>query len=254
MCKFFSLVSDGKGKAYYFDWELRKQCLAEKMDYEPDSHTSIAEYYDYRGEKEDTLNKYEYNPLTKEFTIDQLNTTNDSKQIEQFCKDLNFKTIVPHLVIKPIMHPFEVAAPNKITRKHIQLLKKWDSVRDSVGDSVRDSVGDSVGDSVWDSVGASVGDSVGDSVRDSVWASVRDSVGASVRDSVGASVGDSVWAYTSQYFDIQEWKYIEHKKGKNPYQPLIDLYNAGLVPSFTGKKWRLHGGKNGKVLWEGELK
>jgi hypothetical protein len=63
----------------------------------------------------------------------------------------------------------------------------------------------------------------------------------------------SVWAYTSSYFDLQEWKYIEHEKGKNPYQPCIDLWNKGLVPSFDGKTWRLHG-KEGKILWEGVLK
>jgi len=27
MCKFFSLVSDGEGKAYYFDSKIRKQIL-----------------------------------------------------------------------------------------------------------------------------------------------------------------------------------------------------------------------------------
>ena len=81
------------------------------------------------------------------------------------------------------------------------VLRRRDSVEDSVRASawasvwasVEDSVRSSVGDSVWDSVE----DSVEDSVRTSVWASVEDSVWASVEDSVrasaGASVGASVW-------------------------------------------------------------
>jgi len=65
------------------------------------------------------------------------------------------------IVRKEIVNPFQLKPPAKITKRHISLLKNWDSVRDSVWDSVRDSVR------------ASVGDSVGDSVWDSVWASVR---------------------------------------------------------------------------------
>ena len=152
----------------------------------------------------------------------------------------------------------------------------WASVGASVGDSVRDSVGDSVRDSVWDSVGASVGDSVRDSVGDSVWdsvgdsvwdsvgASVWDSVGASVWDSlrdsvwdsVGASVRDSVWAYTGTFCNLPRmaWKYTESVKTKEyPFQPLVDLWELGLIPSFDGKKWRLHGGKDAEIVWEGEI-
>ena len=163
---------------------------------------------------------------------------------------------------KPI-NPFKIVPPEKITEEHIALLKKWASVRDSVrvsvwasvGDSVRASVGDSVWGSVRDSVRVSVWASVGDSVWDSVWDSVRDSVGDSVRGSVWASV----WAYIGSLFSIKTWKHINYEnplftKGKYPFQPLVDLWKVGLVPSFDGKIWRLHGGKNGKVLWMGELK
>ena len=101
---------------------------------------------------------------------------------------------------------------------------------------------------------ASVRDSVRDSVGDSVRDSVRDSVGASVWDSAGASVGDSVWdsvgAYISSFFDIPKWKYIDHEEGVNPFQPCIDLWNMGLVPSFDGTTWRLHGGKKAEILYE----
>ena len=32
----------------------------------------------------------------------------------------------------------------------------------------------------------------------------------------------------------------------------IDLWEAGLVPSFDGKAWRLHAGKNAKIVYEME--
>jgi len=117
--------------------------------------------------------------------------------------------------INPI-HPFKIIPP-KITEEHINLLKQWASVRDSVWDSVRDSV------------------------RDSVWVYVRDSVW----DSVGAYLG-------SLFPNIKNWKSINHKKGEYPFQSPVDLWKQGLVVSFDRKLWRLHGGKNGKILWEGD--
>jgi len=117
----------------------------------------------------------------------------------------------------------------------IKLLGVWDSVWDSVGDSV----GDSAGASVW----ASVVDSVGDSVWDSVW----DSVG----DSVGDSAGASVWGYIGSMFPgIDNWKYVEHKPGEYPFKSCSDLWRGGYIPSFDGKKWRLHRGEKADVVYE----
>jgi len=217
MCQFFSLNSDGEANLFYFDSEIRKKIMREKLDYDTDSHTSIADYFGFKGAKEDKLNKYEYNPLTKKFKIDQLNNKDDSKEVEQKCRKLDFSKIVPELIIKPIINPFTDKHRKRVTKKDIEKLKKWNSV--------------------YDSVCASVG------------ASVRASVGASVEDSVRASVWDSVGDYISSFFKLTEWKYIKHKKGENPFQSCIDLWESGLVPSFDGKTWRLHG-ENGKVLYE----
>jgi len=278
MCQFFSCVSNGDGKALYFNAEQREKIKTKELRYENgDSHTSIADFFGYTSLLEDKLNKYEFNPLTKIFTIDQLNNlVDDSEQIEYFCKNLDFKTIVPQLIIKPIINPFMDVKNSKVTPEDLLLLKHfssvrnsvWDSVGNSVWDSVWASVWDSVEDSVWDSVGASVRNSVWDSVGDSAWDSVWDSVGASVRnsvwdsvgnsvwDSVWASVGNSVWdsvwasvwdsveAYISSFFDIQY---------PFDFSPCVKLWEKGLVPSFDGTLWRLHGAK-GKVLWEGEIK
>lgn len=128
-------------------------------------------------------------------------------------------------------------------KNDIENLKKWASVYDSVHDSVRDSVWASVWDSIVDSVGASVGTSVYDSVWDSVGASVHDFVGNSVRASVGAYI-------SSLFSNVKKWKYIQHEEGENPFQSCIDLWNNNLVPSFDGKTWRLHSGKNAEVVYE----
>ena len=262
MCNFFSLVSDGKGEIMYFDWKLRKKCLSGELGYNLDSHTSIADYFGYKGKQEDKLNKYEYNPLTKLFTIDQINTEDDSEEVKKFCKQLDFKKIVPQLIIKDIINVFEVTPPKKITEKHIKLLREWDSIWEyavgNVGDSVRDGVRDGVRGSVWSSVRNSVKGSAWSSVEDSVWDIVWSSVWEGVRDKVWdimwESVRNSTEAYISSFFNLPKWKYMSHKKGTNPYQCLIDLWEQGLLPSYDGKIWRLHGGRKGKVLWKGKIK
>jgi hypothetical protein len=243
MCEFFSLISNGRGKIFYFDKDIRSKIKNGKLCYEYDSHSSIASYFKV---DEDKFNKWEYNPITKKLIQDRLNTKDDYSQIQIFCDNLDFKTIVPELNIKKIIHPFEDFDRKRVTKEDRQLLKKWASVRASVRDSVGDSVRDSVGASVWASVGDSVRDSVWASVEDSVWASVR----ASVWASVGASVRDSVWAYIGSMFKLNEWRYIKHKKNEYPFECLVQLWENGLVPSFDGKIYRLHGGKDTRILFE----
>jgi hypothetical protein len=227
----------------YLNAEQRIEAVAAGNN--PDSHTFIAEYYGFKGADEDMLNAYEYNPLTGKFTVDRMPNKDDSEKAQEWVKSLDFKTVCPQMIIKTIVHPLEVKHGD-ITEQDIERLKKWASVWDSVWDSVRASVGASV----WDSVRASVWDSVGASV----WDSVRASVGASVWDSVWGSVGDSVrasvWAYMSSFFCINKWKYIDHAPGENPFQCCINLWESGLVPSFDGTTWRLHAGKNAKIVYE----
>ena len=245
MCKFFSFVGDGYGNFRFSDWATRKSLLG--TDGNPDSHTFIL-----RGvapKQQDRWSRYEFNPLTGVFTVDQGVEGHDHGAAEKWVRSRDWSTIVEPLIIKPIVHPFKDRQPPKrITKAHIALVKEWASVRASVWDSVRSSVRSSAGASVWASVWASAGASVRSSVWDSVWASVRSSVrssaGASVRSSVWDSVWDSVWAYNSSFFDI-DYGY--------DYSNLNKLWNLGLVPSFDGKTWRLHGGPEGEVLWKGEI-
>ena len=223
MCNFFSFVTDPVGhpaEYYYLDWQYRKANL--EAD-DADSHSHICSHFKLN---EDVCNKYEFNPLTKRFTVDQINSKrDDSEAAEKWANRLNFKEIVEPLIIKPVVNPFELPKVDKPTDEQTGWLKDWASVVASVRNSVVASVGASVWDSVWFSVGYSV------------WASVRDSVGASV----GESVWESVWAYFSTFFAI-EYKF--------DFSSVVKLWESGLVPSFDGKVWRLHTGKDARVVYE----
>ena len=231
MCQFFSFVTKGS-KKYYFNWDQRQELLKSNPKYySPDSHTSICDYHNLNDDK---VNKYEYNPLTKKFITDQINIKDNQALAKKWVESLDFKTIVKPLVLKTIKHPFRDFDKVDVGSEQIQLLKEWASVRASVRASVWASVGASVWASVWASVRSSVGESVWDSVR----------------AYVGESVGDSVKAYTSSFIVLEKWEYIEHKKGVNPFQSCIDLWDQGLVPSFDGKIWRLHSGEKADIVYE----
>ena len=223
MCKFFSFVTDPinhPAEYYCFDWEYRKANLKAN---DADSHSHICKTFNLR---EDECNKYEFDPLTKRFVIDQINSEkDDSEAAEKWANRLDFKTIVEPLIIKPIINPFELPKVSKPTDEQIGWLKEWASVRASVRDSVWASVGASVGASVW----ASVEDSVRDAVGDAVW------------DAVGDSVWDAVLGYISSFFNI-EYKY--------DFLSAVKLWEAGLVPSFDGTTWRLHSGKSADIVYE----
>jgi hypothetical protein len=242
MCKAFSCIVDQVGKV---TWKFGV-----------DSHSELARLGGYKDEVLGEFSKIEITPKNNDYLnpdewvyrVDESPVPNwcgnDEKELALKAHKKWLKALDKFLVRKKIVHPFKIVPP-EIGPKQIKLLKKWASVRDSVWDSVGDSVRTSVGDpvgasvraSVWASVGYSVRTSVGDSVGTSVWASVWDSVWA------------SVWAYTGSFFKIPVWKYVKHTKGRYPYQPLVTLWNQGLVPSFDGTTWRLHGGPKATVLF-----
>jgi len=69
-------------------------------------------------------------------------------------------------------------------------------------------------------------------------------------DSVWDSVRGSVGAYVGSFFILPVWKGVKHPHGKYPFAPCVQLWELGLVSSFDGKTWRLHGGEKAKVLFE----
>ena len=214
MCDFFSFVSDGFGNYLYNDWDYRKDHLSELCD----SHTHILTRFNIPPNLQDRWHYFEYNPLTKKFINDNNSRKPDIEQsivdsAENWVNTLDFKTVVPQLIIKSIVSPFDLIKINVATEDDIDNLKSWASVGDSVRDSVRASLWGSVGDSVWGSVG------------DSVWDSVR----------------DSVWAYISTFININ----YNYK-----FSIISKLWERGIIPSFDGTIWRLHSGNNVDIIYE----
>jgi hypothetical protein len=91
MCEFFSFVTNGKGKIFYFKEEdiinIEKEGNKDNLEY--NSHASICTYYNIN---EDKMNKYEFNPDTNKFKVDQINAKNDDsneseKWVKSFWKD-----------------------------------------------------------------------------------------------------------------------------------------------------------------------
>jgi len=217
-------------RLYYLKLDQLLFCPAKPI-FEVEIGGQIKEFEDKNGCSEMTVlrevTKEEILKLIREAHLDQ---------------KLRYKYSEALYPINPLSCP-----PPKINNV-IELLKSWASVRASVSASVRASVSDSVSDSVWASVSDSVWASVSDSVSDSVWASVRASVSDSVSDSVRDSVRASIYAYISSLFPhIKEWKYF---KDSNPFGSCIDLWKMGLIPSFDGTTWRLHGGPKAEILYE----
>ena len=115
MCDFFSFCMDEFGKKYYFDWAQR---ATEKDG--ADSHDHIVAHYKLNPEK---INCFEYNPLTREFVVDKINTIDNRVQAERWAKRLDFRKIVEPLIIKPSVNPFDLPAIKKPTKAQISLLK-----------------------------------------------------------------------------------------------------------------------------------
>ena len=128
MCEFFSFCSDEYGKKYYFDWEQRVKMKHEGVD----SHDHIIAEYKL---KDSEINCFEFNPLTKKFEVDKINTIDNRVQAEEWVNKLDFKKIVEPLIVKPFVNPLTGRA-KKPTPEQIQLLKDWASVLASVGASV----------------------------------------------------------------------------------------------------------------------
>ena len=104
MCKFFSFVTRGDGKAVFFDAAAREALLeSNQEDYIPDSHTSIVhKFISTISADEDMCNKYEYS--AGQLIVYQLNTIDDSKKIKKwiakFAKSAEFKNICEKAVMQ----------------------------------------------------------------------------------------------------------------------------------------------------------
>jgi len=196
MCRAFSCIVDQVAKV---TWKLGV-----------DSHTNLLAKTSYKDDTADpalmTFARVEITPNNGNYaepnawrlTVDQAITPAWFGLKHREAANIAHKKWLAKLdkiiVRKKIVHPFKIAPPVEVTKKHINMLRKWASV--------------------------------------------------------GASVGDSVGAYAGSFFILPVWKYVKHPRGKYPFAPCVQLWELGLVPSFDGKVWRLHGGEKAVVLFE----
>jgi hypothetical protein len=89
MCKFFSALSNGRGKVWFWTVEDIAQIMStgNEKQYQPNSHSSIASYFKL---DEDKLNKWEYDADNKKLVVDLMVTKDDTesvkRQIENYLK------------------------------------------------------------------------------------------------------------------------------------------------------------------------
>jgi len=244
MCKFFSFVTEpgtgnNSGKRFYFDWKYREKDLEKPIkinnSYFHDSHSAICAYYNLN---EDVCNKYEFNPFTKMFEIDKINSdVDDSIQSEDWVRNLDFSKIIKPLIIKDMMNPLTDLSENKIyiDDKIIMLLKNWSlsqtTLRRYIDHYLTEQVGSPVKDLVYNYL------------RHSLFYQIWDIVSILIgnRTVMWDSILNSVIAYSGSFFDV---------KYNNGVKSLNYLWNMGYVPSFDGDYWRLHTGQNGDVVFK----
>jgi len=259
MCDFFSLISNGKGKIRYFDKDIRQQIRDGKISYSEDSHDSIGDYF-RREIPVDKANKYEYNPFTKKFIIDQLNAVDynegfildDSRQVEEFCKKLDFNKVVPNWgYTKDIytrLQKYKFINPIKATKMPDE--KRLRRILVDIEGSVRDSIRSNPWNSVRNSVKNPVKNPVVGPIWDSVWNSFWDSVWNSVGDSILGSVCDSIWGsiwnqcYVCEYYAVNKFMKL------NINHPAFELVKLGVIVITTIEGMVKVYGKNGMFLGE----
>ena len=216
MCQFFSFVSDGQGKVYYFNYKQRQEI----KDREHDSHTSIADYYGFKGEKEDLLNKWEYNPFSKKLTKDRIVVKEEYPKIEKWISELDFKEIVPNI-------HFDKSFTNPLTqtKKEIELddlillrryVELWDQLWDQLGCQLRDQLWDQLGCQLWD------------------------------------QLRDQIYSFGTSF--ISDFKFKDEKQ-EELVETILELWARGLIPFYdkANKEAYLFGNKKVDILFKEKI-
>ena len=84
MCNFFSCVSDGKGNVKFFKPEDIVKIMGEgnPESYDWNSHTSLMKWLGIKAKDEEKWTKWEYNPESKEFKLDEGTLADDKDKIQ----------------------------------------------------------------------------------------------------------------------------------------------------------------------------
>jgi antitoxin component YwqK of YwqJK toxin-antitoxin module len=96
MCKFYSVVSDGKGRVEGFEAYEVREMIEKKEKRNFNSHTFLCEK---KNIKEDKWNKWEYEPISKKLEQDTLVTDDDRLWVQDYL-DKKFKGMTEDRILE----------------------------------------------------------------------------------------------------------------------------------------------------------
>lgn len=234
-----SVAVRGKG-ILWLDAKQRKAAL--KAGKNPDSHEYICEVL---GLQTDKVCHIEWNPLTKQIRQNRptaLGWAADEDEIRREMLAIDYRKLCK-LIVKPIVNPLlDIKFRPRVARSDLRLLLRWVSVKASICVSADNAAWLPVAGRTLNFIRNSIIDSMGPYLRTFVWASTG--TYDSTSGFVYVSIMDSITAYAGSFFGL---------KYKVDIASLNKLWKRGLVPVFDGKIWRLHSGKDAKVVWSGTI-
>ena len=96
MCRFYSVVSDGKGRVEGFEAYEVREMLEKKVKRDFNGHTFLCEK---KNIKEDKWNKWEYEPISKKLEQDTLVTDDDRLWVQDYL-DKKFKGMTEDRILE----------------------------------------------------------------------------------------------------------------------------------------------------------
>ena len=202
------------------------------------------------------LNKCKYNKVfevevggkRKEF--DQFKRRFEKQKIIRMLDEEKVKELIRKASDKMDYNYYEMCYPldprsiecGEVNNQVIELLKKWDSVFHIINNSVYPSIYRSIYNPIYKVA------------QESFYYSLYYHIGIfdkTIDRTIYDYATECACAYLgSLFFNIEKWIRIEHKKGEYPFQCGVELLKLGFIPIFDGSTWRLHAGKDMKIVYE----
>ena len=107
-----------------------------------------------------------------------------------------------------------------------------------------------VEDIVENYINSSVKIPVIDAVKSNIRIPVRDVLRYSIKKGLSQNINNDIQLSDKEICHCYYSSFFTYPHIKNPLQSGIDLWDAGLVPSFDGKTWRLHRGEKADIVYE----
>ena len=184
--------------------------------------------------------------------FDELEVINEIKNLDELFGWKYSEAINP---IEPL------GQKHNVIQEDIDLLMSWVSLYKSytvsidisVAETIKKQIGSNVAHLIWDTLVASTADKTASRIWKELDGRTLYDVpmDSPVKRDFIFSFEALCYGYMGSLFpSIPKWKNIKHVKGEYPFQPAADLWRKGLIPSYYCKIWRLHSGKNAKVVYE----